>query len=283
MQSYDLVMIFVLVAATLWGARKGLAWQVASILSLGVSYLAALKFSDAIAPFINAEPPWNRFGAMLVIFLSVSLAVWLVFRMVSTVIDRIRLREFDRQIGAIFGLAKGVLLCCVITFFAITLLDGAREPILKSRSGYYIALLIDRADAVMPNEIHDVLGPYLHKLEDELDPALPPGTPRKQHPHDHGEPNKTPRTADAQPWDGFRSGSTFRAAPAPASAQSNLTADPDPLLTLARMVQEKGGRPASQLETSRRNLDIMRAEWNKFFQHDQPPQKQPNRRPGGVL
>jgi membrane protein required for colicin V production len=268
MQSYDLVMIFVLVAATLWGARKGLAWQVASILSLGVSYFAALKFSDAIAPFINAEPPWNRFGAMLVIFLGVSLAVWLVFRMVSTVIDRIRLREFDRQIGALFGLAKGVLLCCVITFFAITLLDGAREPILNSRSGYYIALLIDRADAVMPAEIHDVLGPYLHKLEEELDPALPPGTPRKQHPHDHGETSKTPRTADAQPWDVFRSGSTFRAARTATSAQSELTGDANPLHALARMVEEKGGTRARQLETSRPNLEIMRAEWNKFRQQD---------------
>ena len=48
MQPYDLLMIFVLLAATWWGARKGLAWQVASILSLLVSYLASLKFSDAI-------------------------------------------------------------------------------------------------------------------------------------------------------------------------------------------------------------------------------------------
>src|SRR5919106_898737 len=128
MQLYDLLMIFVLLAATWWGARKGLAWQVASILSLGFSYLAALKFSDALAPLIKAEPPWNRFGAMLVIFLGVSLAVWMAFRMVSNFIDRIKLREFDRQIGALAGLAKGILLCVVITFFAVTLMANAREP-----------------------------------------------------------------------------------------------------------------------------------------------------------
>ena len=36
-------------------------------------------------------------------------------------IDRLKLKEFDRQIGAIFGLAKGVLWCAVITFFTVTL------------------------------------------------------------------------------------------------------------------------------------------------------------------
>jgi membrane protein required for colicin V production len=174
MQFYDILMIGVLVGTTVFGAWKGLAWQAASIASLIVSYFAALRFRDVIAPFVKADEPWNRFGAMLIIFIAVSLAIWLVFRYVSDVIDRVKLREFDRQLGALVGLAKGVLFCVVITFFAITLLEGARQPILDSRSGYYIAVLIDRADAVMPHEVHEVLGPYLHRLEDELEPTGAP-------------------------------------------------------------------------------------------------------------
>ncbi|MEX0586529.1 MAG: CvpA family protein, partial [Pirellulales bacterium] len=137
MQFYDILMVGVLAGATVFGAWKGLAWQAASIASLIVSYFAALRFRDVIAPYVHAEAPWNRFGAMLIIFVAVSLAIWLVFRYVSDAIDRVKLREFDRQLGALVGLAKGVLFCVVITFFAITLAETAREPILKSKSGYY--------------------------------------------------------------------------------------------------------------------------------------------------
>jgi membrane protein required for colicin V production len=84
------------------------------------------------------------------------------------------LKDFDRQIGGLFGAAKGVLLCVAITFFAVSLSEPARAMVLKSRSGYYIALLIDRADPIMPKEIHDVLGPYLRKLEERLDPRSSP-------------------------------------------------------------------------------------------------------------
>ena len=59
----------------------------------------------------------------------------------------------------------------MITFFAVTLSERGRESVLESHSGHYIALLLARADAVMPGELHQVLDPYLHKLEHELEPA----------------------------------------------------------------------------------------------------------------
>ena len=58
---------------------------------------------------------------MLVLYLVTAAAIWIVFHLVSSIIDRVQLKEFDRQLGAIFGLAKGILYCVVITFFAVTL------------------------------------------------------------------------------------------------------------------------------------------------------------------
>ena len=46
---------------------------------------------------------------MLVLYIVTSLAIWFLFRMVSGIVNRVKLREFDRQMGALFGLAKGVL------------------------------------------------------------------------------------------------------------------------------------------------------------------------------
>ncbi len=174
MQPYDLAMLAVLAATTLLGAWKGVAWQIASLSSLVASYFISLRFSESLAPYFGRQAPLNRFLAMLALYLAASLIIWLVFRLISNAIDRVQLKEFDRQIGGLFGAAKGVLLCVAITFFAVSLSESVREMVLKSRSGYYIAVLIDRADPIMPKEIHDVLHPYLHKLEERLDPRSPP-------------------------------------------------------------------------------------------------------------
>jgi membrane protein required for colicin V production len=171
MEWYDILMIVVLLGTTVFGFIKGMAWQVASLASLVVSYFVALRLSEPLVAtgLVGEEAPWNRYVAMLIIYLATSLIIWLAFRVVAGAIDRVRLQEFDRQIGGLFGLAKGALLCVAITFFAITLAPETRGSILRSRSGHYIALLIARADAVMPPEMHEIIEPYLDRLEHELD------------------------------------------------------------------------------------------------------------------
>jgi membrane protein required for colicin V production len=169
MQGYDLLMIIVLVAAVVWGAWKGFAWQIASLGSIVASYVVAMMFRQQLAQFINASPPWNMFLSMLILFLGTSLVVWIGFNLVAEVIEKVKLKEFDRQIGAIFGLAKGVLLCVLITLFAVTLLsEPQRQAICNSKSGYYIAVLLDKADGVIPGELHQVLDPYIDRLDAQV-------------------------------------------------------------------------------------------------------------------
>ena len=175
MQTYDLVMLAVLGFATIFGFWKGLAWQVASLASLVVSYFAALKFADKLAPMVSEHAPFNKFVAMLIIYAGASLAIWMLFRVVAGVIDGVKLKEFDRQMGALVGFAKGVLICIAITFFAVSLLGQVqRDKILASRSGHYIVQVLDKADAVAPPEIQQVIGPYIEKINQRLDPSYQP-------------------------------------------------------------------------------------------------------------
>jgi len=172
MQTYDLLMLLVLVAATTFGFWKGMAWQIASLASLVVSYIAALQFSERLAPTFGDTAPWNRFVAMLAIYCVTSFMIWTAFRLVSGAIDKVRLEAFDKQLGAMFGFAKGVLLCVAITFFAVTLLPPTQgEMIVGSQSGQYIVALLNKADAVVPPEIHQVIDPYLDKVQQRLNPG----------------------------------------------------------------------------------------------------------------
>ena len=175
MQSYDLFMIGVLVAATIFGFWKGMAWQIASLASLVLSYFAALKFSEQLAPVFGQQAPWNKFVAMLAIYIGTSLVIWTLFRLVAGAIDKVRLESFDKQMGGIIGLAKGVLLCIAITFFAVTLLPPNQgEAICTSQSGRYIVALLDKANSIFPPEVHQVVDPLLDKIEKKLNPNYQP-------------------------------------------------------------------------------------------------------------
>jgi membrane protein required for colicin V production len=175
MQTYDLVMLAVLGAATIFGFWKGLAWQVASLASLIVSYFVALRFADRLAPMVSQHAPWNKFIAMLIIYAGASLAIWMAFRVVAGFIDQVKLKEFDRQMGALVGFAKGVLFCIAITFFAVTLLgQERRDQIIASRSGQYIVQFLDKADSVAPPEVKEVIGPYIDQINRRLDPRYQP-------------------------------------------------------------------------------------------------------------
>ncbi|MEM8943614.1 MAG: CvpA family protein [Planctomycetota bacterium] len=177
MQTYDLLMLLVLGAATLFGFWKGMAWQVASLASLVVSYFAALRFADQLAPMISSQAPWNKFVAMLAIYVGSSFVIWTLFRLVSGIIDKVKLDGFDHQMGAIIGFAKGVLLTIAITFFAVTILPQTqKDTIIASRTGEYIVRFLDRTTAIVPPEVHDIIHPYVERIEQRLDPngqALP--------------------------------------------------------------------------------------------------------------
>jgi len=163
MQIYDIIMLTVLIGATILGLWKGVVWQIASIASIFLSFFVAVEFREPVSKMIQAAPPWNMFLAMLVLYIGCSLVIWILFRLISEFLDRIKLKEFDRQLGAVLGLAKGVVLCVVITMFAATLLaPPQRGEVINSKSGYCAAWLLYQAHDVMPDEVHDVIHPYMH-------------------------------------------------------------------------------------------------------------------------
>lgn len=193
MQSYDIAMIAVLAAATLWGFFRGMARQVASLAAIVGGYPLALRFSPALAKHIAQPEPLNRFLSMLLIYLATLLAVWLVYRRVARIIERVELKDFDRQVGAFFGAAKGALLCVAITFGAVSLSAASRDTVLASKSGFYIARLMHEAGPLMPKELHAVLDPYLIPFERQL---TSDGSPRKLEENSGIRPRQFPFVRD---------------------------------------------------------------------------------------
>lgn len=212
MQTYDLLMIAVLVGMTLYGYSKGMAWQIAYIASFVASYFVAMRFADRLAPQLTfVGPPANKFVAMLLIYAGTSLAVWFAFRVVDKAIDSVKMEGFDHQMGALIGLGRGTLWCVALTFFALTLpvlTTTQKQGIVGSKSGHYIALLLDKSESIVPPEVHQVIGPYLDRLENELNQGNAPGGAPFQPPQNYPPaqpgvfpawPQNAPQGANGQP------------------------------------------------------------------------------------
>jgi membrane protein required for colicin V production len=167
-EGYDLMMLGILAAAALLGYFKGIVWQIAWIAGIAASTFVALRFAGHLAPFVGQQPPWNRLIAMLALYVGTSLVVWLLFRVVSGAIDAVHLSAFDHQLGLLLGIAKGALLCIVITFFAVTLAPAYRPQVVGSQSGRIVAEVITRADEILPREIAEAVNPFVKQFEDTL-------------------------------------------------------------------------------------------------------------------
>ena len=175
-EGYDLVMIGLLAGAAVLGYFKGIVWQIAWIAGIFASSFVAFRYGGPMSSFFGQQAPWNRLAAMLALYAATSIGVWLVFRVISRAINAIHLSAFDHQLGLLLGIAKGVLLCIVVTFFGVTVIPTYRDQIVASRSGRLVAELIVRADTYLPKDIHDTVDPFVKQFEAELQkPAGAPG------------------------------------------------------------------------------------------------------------
>jgi len=190
---YDVVVLGILVFAVIRGAVKGFIWQVAGIAAIVLCFIFAEELSQYVAPFLTdlgVEAPLNRWLAMFVIYLGLSLVVFLVARMLRDMIEKIRLTEYDRHLGALFGLLKGAIFCLVLTFFLVTLSPSAQTAIRGSYSGNAAAIVMDHLHPVLPDEVHEALEPYIHRLDSpnlDLQNSHPPVDESEhsdQHEHD---------------------------------------------------------------------------------------------------
>lgn len=183
-EGYDLVMIGILAVASVIGYFKGMVWQLAWIAGIFASSFVAFRYGTPLASFFGQQAPWNRLAAMLALYAATSIAVWLIFRVISGAINAVHLSAFDHQMGLLLGMAKGVLLCVVVTFFAVTLAPAYREQIVASQSGRLVAELIVRADVYLPKDVHETVDPFVKQFESELQkPIGAPGASAAQQPN----------------------------------------------------------------------------------------------------
>jgi uncharacterized membrane protein required for colicin V production len=162
---WDLIVLGIIVFCTIRGAMKGLVWQLATIAAIVLCFFFAQSGSLALAPMIGLKEPLNRWVAMFLLYLIFAFICFAIAHSMKKAIDEAQFTEYDKHMGAVVGFVKGIAFALVLTFFAVTLSESAREHVLHTNAGKYSAILMDRLHPVMPKELHDLLEPYIHQLD----------------------------------------------------------------------------------------------------------------------
>ena len=116
---FDYAVLAVVAASVLLGAWRGLVSEVLALAAWVAAVLAGRAFAPEMAPLFGEwlkEPALQDAAAFAVVVVAVLVAVALVRLALSKLLRAIGLGPLDRFLGAVFGIARGVLvlLLCVL-------------------------------------------------------------------------------------------------------------------------------------------------------------------------
>tara|TARA_B100000809_G_C15003446_1_gene482330 strand:- start:449 stop:985 length:537 start_codon:yes stop_codon:yes gene_type:complete len=164
MATYDLIMLAIALFATLFGAWKGLAWQIAWVSAVAISSLVALQLRTGVANQLGMVGPAGSYFAMGIVFAAVSVIIWLLYRMGYSWIKRSGLGKFDRRMGGAAGILSGLLLCTLITVISMSVSGPAgRAQIQSSYSGRWISSLLTRSSSYLPGDVQQKVDDLLEE------------------------------------------------------------------------------------------------------------------------
>ena len=117
----DIIILIVLAIGAAMGFCSGLLWQIARVVSLGLSLYVAIAANTDVAGWLgqqwkDASPAFTRIAAFITVFLLVYLILYCITRFVHKAITETKLETLDRVLGAVLGAAKMAAdVACVCT------------------------------------------------------------------------------------------------------------------------------------------------------------------------
>lgn len=125
----DWGLLAVLVISVLFGAWRGMIYEVLSLLSWAVAFVLASLFAadmGACLPLGKASEAVRDVAGFGSVFVLTLVASALLIAVLRRLVNTVGLRPVDRALGAIFGLARGVVLLMFLVVLA------AKTPLQRS-------------------------------------------------------------------------------------------------------------------------------------------------------
>ena len=121
MTAFDLIVIGVVGASMLFAYVSGFVRVIASLAAWIIAFVVAIRFSEpvgAILPDFGSSPAARHIAAFALVMIAVLIVGGLLGMLVSRLVRAAGLGAVDRMLGALLGLARGVLIVVVLVLLA---------------------------------------------------------------------------------------------------------------------------------------------------------------------
>jgi membrane protein required for colicin V production len=153
---FDIILLLILLVSFILGLIKGFVRQIVGIAAVVVGLiLAAIYYHYVSRLLIGAfvSEQWSQLVAFVLIFLAVLAVGWLVGFLLSKLMVG-PLKFFDRFLGSVLGIVKGVLICGVIVM-GMLIFPVDKQALMRSSVAPYCYWLTKGMIQVIPRELKE--------------------------------------------------------------------------------------------------------------------------------
>lgn len=121
MTSFDYVVLLVIGISIVVSMMRGAVREVLAIAGWVAAIYVAKTYAMQLVPLLPPDIPTQALrvlAAYVIVFFGVLVVASLLTIALSTLIKKIGLNWFNRFLGGFFGFARGLLIVCVLVFFA---------------------------------------------------------------------------------------------------------------------------------------------------------------------
>nr|WP_294839513.1 CvpA family protein [uncultured Methylotenera sp.] len=130
MTIFDYIVLSIIGLSVILSVMRGVVREVLAIVGLVAAFYVGVTYTNQLLPMMPVDIPNEALrvlAAFLVLFLATLLLATLLGIALSAIFKKAGLGWLNRLLGALFGVARGLLIVCVIVFLA-GLTDIPKDP-----------------------------------------------------------------------------------------------------------------------------------------------------------
>ena len=130
MTIFDYIVLSIIGLSVILSVMRGVVREVLAIVGLVAAFYVGVSYTNQLLPMMPVDIPNEALrvlAAFLVLFLATLLLATLLGIALSAIFKKAGLGWLNRLLGALFGVARGLLIVCVIVFLA-GLTDIPKDP-----------------------------------------------------------------------------------------------------------------------------------------------------------
>lgn len=130
MTIFDYIVLTIIGLSVILSVMRGMVREVLAIVGLIAAFYVGITYTNQLLPMMPVDIPNDALrvlAAFLVLFLATLLLATLLGIALSAILKKAGLGWLNRFLGALFGIARGLLIVCVIVFLS-GLTDIPKDP-----------------------------------------------------------------------------------------------------------------------------------------------------------